>query len=337
MTWLSKCVPILTIFAFAWHAVAQNQCNQMPITTAVINSSTQSKSAFEHMLCDSDFKTHEEARNAGIGVGVVVYGVPLTLNGTFSQSEKSAWKHQHCESSASSSSFAESYQSLMKFVSAEAYKAWSDCQRVNSFGVSCWLEAADDDDDQLVFRTRWNPVPGDSGNAPRVTNTTIAGATKAGSSMIFPPGTDVSLNPSAILTRQADTTVVAVVNTNRGSCPAYAPKPKPIFETVYVNADPATGQAYQQSISFDKNPYYTGRPRGEGHEIIYNYTAPGPIASVQCNVQPGGGGGWTHTEICSFQGTNAHWEGWSNSGDHATIVLAIQYKMPTQQCRKHCT
>jgi hypothetical protein len=243
------------------------------------------------------------------------------------------------ESTTHTSTFAQSYQGVMKYVSPEAYRSWSDCQRVNAYGVSCWIESANSDsDDQLVFRTKWNPVPGDNGASPKIKNTSIVGAKREGSTVLLPEGTDVALNPSVVLTRTGESTIVAVINTTRGSCPAYSPRPAPIFKPVYVLADPLTGQPYQETVSFDKNSYYTQppKPRGEGHEIIYTHNSPGSIASIQCAIQPGGGGGWTHQEVCSYQGTVARWEGWSNSGDHATIVLNIQYKMPTQQCEKHC-
>jgi hypothetical protein len=330
---------LIGILAISYQAAAQNQCNQMPITTSIVNSSTQATSAFDHMLCDSDFKTHEEARNAGISLGVVVYGVPLTLNGTFSEAQKNTWKHEHCETTTTSSTFAQSYQAIMKYVSVDAYKAWNDCQRVNAYGVSCWIgSTSTDDDDKLVLFTKWNAVPGDKGASPKIQGTSLVGAKTISGATLFPNGADLSLNPSVALARDDDSTIVAVINTNRGSCPAYASRPAPIFKTLYVNKDPLTDQAYQETISFDKNDHYSQppKPRGQGHEITFSHVAPGPISSVQCDVQAGGGGGFTHGEVCAYQGNTARWEGWSNSGDHATIVMKINYLMPTQQCIKHC-
>lgn len=113
-------------------------------TTTVVSDSRVSTD-FEAWQCKSDFRTHEEARDAGVGIGVLIYGVPVTASGTFSESIRTTWKSQHCDQQRLRYSAADYRKLIESSVSDKLMSAWVSCKKTRpTTGLRCDLSAVGD-------------------------------------------------------------------------------------------------------------------------------------------------------------------------------------------------
>ncbi len=111
----------------------------------------------------------------------------------------------------------------------------------------------------------------------------------------------------------------------------------PVFTTEFTDKNDA-GQPYVDVQVVDKNAKYTQPPKpagDNGHELIVDLAAPGPITDVAFRAE-GEGAGWTHQTALNITETTARWTGWSNSGAPAQLVFTIKYKRAHQVCIKNC-
>jgi hypothetical protein len=316
---------------------AQTQCNLMPITTAWIQSSKEASSAYDHMLCDSDFGTSQDATNAGVGLGAIVYGVPLQANTTFSSEKKNSWKKTHCESTHDSRHYASSYAAVLNLVSPEAYAAWRECVTASAYGFVCWLEKPSADNFELLtLRTRWNPLPNDRGGSPIAQSSTLLNGTVTGGTLVR-KGVNLGNQPSMAIQRSAGgPAVVAVINSTRGSCTAYASAKPPAL--TWCDADPETKIPYSKTQTLEPSPNHMtldaqgnrvklgGDDKTPGNRWDLAFDAPGPVTSVNCKKT----GGWEEVvDPGTAEGNHASCYGWIN-GSNAPIRFAVTWK---QQCR----
>lgn len=92
-----------------------------------INSSQASKDAFHDWMCVAEFKNHNEAHDAGINIGVVVYGVPLSLGGTWSDGQQESWKKTQCTEQQRNAEKVSVYTRAIRTASPDILSAWSKC------------------------------------------------------------------------------------------------------------------------------------------------------------------------------------------------------------------
>jgi pimeloyl-ACP methyl ester carboxylesterase len=120
--------------------------------------------------------------------------------------------------------------------------------------------------------------------------------------------------------------------------PAEPTKKLPVFTTVFSDKN-ESGQPFILQQVVDKNGRYTQPPKpagDNGHEIVVDLAAPGPITDVTYRAE-GRAGPWTHqTAINLTDNGGARWIGWSNSGDSALLIFTITYKRAEQVCIKNC-
>ena len=151
-----------------------DRCNDIlrngVFNTHVINSTSTNVDNFRKWECSVTLKTHADAINAGLSLGVEVYGVPLTLGGSWSQGQQDAWKQTNCSSSERQQSSSITYYEFIKTADPAILAAWSRCMDNNagsSSAVSCRIEKAGD---KLLFQSRCKRTAGETpSQAPQVT------------------------------------------------------------------------------------------------------------------------------------------------------------------------
>src|SRR5207247_2180335 len=120
-----------------------------------IDSDQSFRMSFYQWLYDMDFQTHDEAINAGLSIGAIVYGIPLQIGGTFSKEQKDAWRHEHAEYKNEQISTAHKYSIITSAVSPELMSAWLRCKIADIsrvFGAS----AEDQGGDIALIAIVWN-------------------------------------------------------------------------------------------------------------------------------------------------------------------------------------
>jgi hypothetical protein len=123
------------------------------INETLIKSSSQLREAFDDYIYQSDFGTHEEAMNAGLSIGTVVYGIPLKLGATFSKQQKDTWFKQNMQDRKVRRNQAQSYEFLRKEVSTGALDRWVRCKEIAAAskpGLYAWMTRLDRDTVRLI-------------------------------------------------------------------------------------------------------------------------------------------------------------------------------------------
>jgi microcystin-dependent protein len=85
--------------------------------------------AVDQYIYSSEFRTHSDAREAGFGIGFPVYGVPVKVEGNFSQDERSAWRKESQSRLSDSLSYQQARAAAYSFASPEVASAWVECIR----------------------------------------------------------------------------------------------------------------------------------------------------------------------------------------------------------------
>ncbi|MFN7923717.1 MAG: phage tail protein [Bryobacteraceae bacterium] len=84
------------------------------------------------LLYKSEFRTHGDAQNAGFGLGFPVYGVPVSMNATYSQSQVETWKADHVELANDNTSYHEVRSRLVRRANADILNAWLRCIEIEA-------------------------------------------------------------------------------------------------------------------------------------------------------------------------------------------------------------
>lgn len=200
-------------------------------STAISTRSDLAKSFYQYIY-NTDFTTHQQAIDAGISIGVPVYGIPVQFGGTFSKQQKDEWKRTHQEYKNETMTLSQKYNAILKFASPDILESWNKCiyYTRTKVGLYGWIESISSK--SAVLHVSWNPIAGDRGVAPIVQTSNIVGGLRSDNSqtIAFPKNYKLLQGDANIipLTRKVDETLVIVVHTTRGdvSCNLEAP-PKP--------------------------------------------------------------------------------------------------------------
>ncbi|MBF0537018.1 MAG: hypothetical protein HQL03_02060 [Nitrospirae bacterium] len=245
---------LLLALASCSNVFAQSECDVVLkggiFNTTFLSSDANQKQTFNEWLCTTDFNSHNEAINAGVSVGVPIYGVPVRFGGTFSREEKDTWKHTNCSDRASSSEYSLKYSLLIRKVEPKVLETWLSCIKlINSFnpGLKCSLD--DNDKINSFFSVKWNRLDDLDIELPVVKDSLIDGAIislkngQSGNELIQKgekiQTTDYNLN----LQRNGTSPIVLILNTTRGSCSIYSPAPELSYDvsaTVWGSAEKPT-------------------------------------------------------------------------------------------------
>jgi hypothetical protein len=165
-------------------AQADNGCSDI-LSQGIFNTLSFSENEslrqeFKSWLCTTEFHSHQDAMNAGIGLGIPVYGVPVKLDGTFSDSQRDEWKKTNCQSGDNTLASDQALSLATRNVSTEIVDAWKDCmdRQQDQKGLSCQLRASDTDVQVTVRYAPSNDLDAQSAAvvavAPQITGATCA-------------------------------------------------------------------------------------------------------------------------------------------------------------------
>jgi hypothetical protein len=188
-----------------------------------IDSDQSFRRSFYQWLYDMDFHTHDEAIAAGLSVGMVVFGVPLQIGGTFTKQQKDTWRHDHAEYKSDDVSTAHKYSIITSSVSPEIMNAWLACVRGEQANRVFGAVAEDQGADIAVVTVIWNPLEGDTGANPVVLASEIAGGTRMpdGKGILFDPSLQLKKGKNQVVVKRVHgQPLIAIVHTTRGDVTA---------------------------------------------------------------------------------------------------------------------
>ncbi len=207
--------------------------------SSTIVAGTQSHTVFENWLCTTEFSTYEELRKNGIGLGAVVYGVPVTADWSMDNATRSTWKSSHCQQSTGASQYSARYEEVVKLVAPEIMRAWTECIRVvysNTPGLKCYVTAPDSG--TAIYSIKYVPVDEQDTVLPVVQSSSVTGATPVdttglGPKQIIKNSTKIrqSFTVVALQRRDPNIPISIVVQTSRGGCTQYVPPPTILYRT----------------------------------------------------------------------------------------------------------
>lgn len=170
--------------------------------------------SFVSWQCSTSFKSHQEAVDAGLNVGVPVYGVPLEIGGTWNSGSVETWKQENCSAANRKESSESATFRLVRKVAPEIVAGWSSCMesRVSQRAMNCKMSRLGD---KTVFEAKWRRTEGDI-SAPQVLRWNVSGGScspilNAGDTL-----TEAAFQSACVGEDGQD--FVIMLETSRGSC-----------------------------------------------------------------------------------------------------------------------
>ena len=280
-------------------ATAQNDCNALlkggVFDHIRVRKASDLRLAIDEWMCTTEFRTHDEAINAGLSVGFPVYGVPLTIGGTFSNTERETWKKTHCQTKQVKFSDQEQYEFDQLIASKPLLETYTRCIESTSFGVQSTLMA----DDNCKFALRARYIPNSQGDKePTIQTTTrIEGAVCPG----LPPPKDGKLKvPYGGVTfncrRNEREAVLITLNTTKGTrieklaaLPDRPPRPKePVYEDRWFDSSedgrPYVYDCVVSSATISRTRRAERHATREADRVLRNVVG---VPCGVCSVPPG--------------------------------------------------
>jgi hypothetical protein len=121
-------------------------------------------------MCVSEFKDHNDAHDAGISLGVVVYGVPISLGGTWKDGQREQWQKESCSEEQRSAEKVATFTYALRTASPEILEHWSKCVETSCAAdrsrVKCEVVSTKG---SALFKSHWVRQTGESADsAPKV-------------------------------------------------------------------------------------------------------------------------------------------------------------------------
>jgi hypothetical protein len=211
--------------------------------TEEFRDASSTSESFFAWQCSTSFKSHQEAIDAGLKVGTVVYGVPLKVGGTWDQGEVTTWKNQNCSQKQTTTDIAAATYRLIEREAPGILAAWSGCMDAKGSpkAINCQLTRAGKD---AVFSANWRRTAGEPvASVPRVKSWQVAGGLCNG---VLDLNSDVGEAARQVkCTPNEDETLVVMLETTRDSCwkTAEAEVSRTMLQGKIVLNEPTTYQA----------------------------------------------------------------------------------------------
>lgn len=171
---------------------------------------------FRDWQCSSSFKSHQEALDSGLNIGVVIYGVPLKIGGSWNEAKVSQWKNENCSASSRQMNFATATYRLIRSASPSLLSAWSTCMS-NHYAATALQCRFSSQGKKFVFSANWRRTTGEAQSAaPIISEWKVAGGE-------CDPELDVGsrvleASRQSICTQADNNDLVVLLETSRGSC-----------------------------------------------------------------------------------------------------------------------
>ncbi len=124
-----------------------------------INDDNSLKESYRQWQCVTEIKDSSDARNYGIGIGVPIYDIPVSIDATYSKDVRERWRKKNCSDQDLRLDTKHTRDELFRHANTDLVGAWKTCiiER-NRKGLHCELEG---DDRRARLRYRYDPVTND--------------------------------------------------------------------------------------------------------------------------------------------------------------------------------
>lgn len=233
---------IVSVFAFCLLSLVSisasaQECDQVLaggiFNTTAISSNAAFARTLNEFIYASDFSSHQQAVDAGLSIGTVVFGVPLKLGGSFSNQQKDEWRRKNIQYKTEASQSSYKLDMLFKYASPEVLETWLRCKEITQArpGLSSYIQEINNS--SAVLHLNWVPSAGDEGGAPVILSSSITGGSRAdnASKPILPDGYKLLQGQDGnlvALIKRPEQVCVVVINTTRGATTCFLralPKP----------------------------------------------------------------------------------------------------------------
>jgi hypothetical protein len=198
------------------------------MTVKASGTATNSSEASIAWQCSFKFSNHDEALNAGLTVGTVVYGVPLKVGGSFDNRVVHQWKEENCSKNSQNASFEGASFSYLRQVAPGAMDAFVACVQANvsTSALACSLSR-----NPAALAVKWRRTNGEAQSAaPKIHRFMVTnGSCQPGlvtGTVVGDGGVGTPCTP------EDKKDLMAMVETSRGLCMTVAHYPKKVFSVV---------------------------------------------------------------------------------------------------------
>jgi len=112
------------------------------------------KEAFRKWQCVVEIKDASDARSQGVGLGVPIYGVPVSLDVKYSKEQRERWRKQSCSDTDYLLDVQHVRDELFRHANVQIVAAWKECM-ISPKGLRCQLEG---DDKRVRLKYHYEPL-----------------------------------------------------------------------------------------------------------------------------------------------------------------------------------
>lgn len=184
-----------------------------------IETQSDASFSFRQIQCASSWRTHQESMEAGIDIGVVVYGVPLEVGGSFSKQQVDQWKAASCSDTDTKS---DSTSILSKtYIRYDAINAQAVLECLKALhGQDALLCDMTQQPANVVFNAYWRRTHGEEASAAPIVTGFVAANAACINGESLSVGSKISEGGIGVFCQTTGDAPVMVLNTNRGFCSA---------------------------------------------------------------------------------------------------------------------
>jgi hypothetical protein len=139
-------VVFLMVAVLRVETAAQDRCKEI-LSDGVwqyqsSTNSTQQTASFLNWFCSKTYSSYNQARDAGLSIGIPVDGLPLEIGGKYRDSQWSEYRNEMCRLDSGQYAYSSQFSVFARQASEAIVKAWEAC--INRTGTQAWIATTDD-------------------------------------------------------------------------------------------------------------------------------------------------------------------------------------------------
>jgi len=213
------------VFLVTHNAFGQsNECAiflQKPVFTQTsVSSNSQSKTNFRLIQCAAQWKSAQDAQNAGLEATVPIYDIPIPFTANWDQVKVDQWKSQNCSIEERSSDYAGVfYKSTYAIdpVSAKTGLACYEAYFLSQTPSALRCKLTESGGKAMMFSAEWRRMPGETDNPPVIQSFAALFSTCTPTD-VFKANNKVSEGGNVVMCIGGEDAPMFSLNTNRGAC-----------------------------------------------------------------------------------------------------------------------
>ena len=170
------------------------------------------------LQCSASWHNAQEAQSAGISVGTVIYGVPLSIGANWSDQTIQAWKSRNCSDAEKSGDFFTTLNQTSYSIDPINAKYVVDCVKAKSDNRALRCDIVQTNN-SLLFEVQWRRSAGETNDAaPAITSFFAVNTTCLHPDEVFKKDTKISDGGISLLCIPQAESAAFSLNTTRGDC-----------------------------------------------------------------------------------------------------------------------